>query len=204
MGTDASTITAGEAIAAELTPEALPSQEQKLRELEAQRHRAHARRTLHLTPDEDGSLLIDGSLPTLEGEKFRRLIAAYVASDRSAHRNASQQSADRRSSGQRNADALVALLDKHGSSTHLPELAGDRPRIVVTMTEESLRERADQAGPGSANPSPPGRRMWRPSTCTAGPPRPSCSPPSRSATRGLIPFPRSWPMSGLTRCAPST
>ncbi|WP_177336406.1 DUF222 domain-containing protein, partial [Klebsiella variicola] len=54
---------------------------------------------------------------------------------------------DRRTRTQRNADGLIALIDHHGnSSAKLPGLAGDRPRIVVTMNEADLHDRAEQAG----------------------------------------------------------
>lgn len=131
-----------EALTAELAPERLPDNEARLLRLEQQRGRAFQRRSLMPTPDGDGSILIDGSLPVLEGEKLRRLIAGYAASDRASM----DRSTDRRSRVQKDADALIALLGNHGQGERVPGVAGDRPRVVVTISEADLRARTEQAG----------------------------------------------------------
>ena len=48
--------------------------------------------------------------------------------------------------GQRRADALMALVAAHEQGRRAPGVGGDRPRVVVTMREGELRERAEQAG----------------------------------------------------------
>ena len=48
--------------------------------------------------------------------------------------------------GQRRADALMALIAAHEQGRRAPGVAGDRPRVVVTMREGELRGRAEQAG----------------------------------------------------------
>ena len=132
------------AITTEVAPEQLPSREAELRALEQQRKRAVQRRRLSMVRDGDGSWLIDGSLPVLEGEKLRKLIAGYAASEQSKLKARNEQ--DHRTWEQRNADALVALIDNHGAAAPLPGLIGDKPRIVVLMNEKDLHDRAEQAG----------------------------------------------------------
>ena len=131
-----------EAITAEVAPEQVPDREARVRKLERQRQRAIQRRCFAFVSDGDGSLLINGSLPTLEGEKFRRLVAGYAAADRAKR----DGTTDHRSRRQRDADALIALLDNHGAGASLPGLAGDRPRLVVTISESDLSARLEQAG----------------------------------------------------------
>ncbi|MFZ1409991.1 MAG: DUF222 domain-containing protein, partial [Micropruina sp.] len=74
---------------------------------------------------------------------FITLIDAYVESDRRAARDLLDPLAEVRTSEQRRADGLIALLAAHQQA---PRLAGDRPRVVVTMREQDLRDRAEQAG----------------------------------------------------------
>ncbi|MFP5284000.1 MAG: DUF222 domain-containing protein, partial [Actinomycetes bacterium] len=138
------------AVLADVAPELVPDPDARLAAMDAQKKRAHARRGLSLVPDGDGSVLIRGSLPDLSAAPFIKLIDAYVESDRRAGRD---RAADRRdpraelrSLDQRRADALLTLVAAHQAAQTAPRVAGDRPRIVVTMREADLRERAEQAG----------------------------------------------------------
>lgn len=132
-----------DAVAPVETAEEAAERERRL--LAAQRRRALRNRSLTFTTD-DGSMLIRGSLPVLEGEEFVRIISAYRAS-------AQRSGADRLdplespvTAAQRDADALLQLINDVQRRRTAPGVAGDRPRVVVVMREESLRERAEQAG----------------------------------------------------------
>lgn len=114
--------------------------------LAEQQRRAHRRRSLFIWDDGDGSTKFKGSLPTLEGETLRRLISAYVENDRRRGRDEADPRAEERTQEQRRADALVQLLTSHQQQRGAPGVAGDRPRVVVVMQEDSLRQRAEQAG----------------------------------------------------------
>ena len=134
-------------ILAEVAPEAAPSREDALANLAAQKRRAFGRRSLSLVRDGDGSVLLKGSLPELAAEPLLRMIDAGVESERRAGRDrAADRGDDIRTGDQRRADALLALVDSWQSARHAPNVAGDRPRVVVTMREADLRARAEQAG----------------------------------------------------------
>ena len=135
-------------ILAEVAPEQVPALGDKLSELDAQRERAHRRRAFSWTRDGDGSVLLKGSLPELAAEPLIRMIEAGVESERRAGRDKAQdrKPEDFRTGDQRRADALLALAAAWQDAHHAPSVAGDRPRIVVTMREVDLRDRAEQAG----------------------------------------------------------
>lgn len=120
--------------------------EDELMRLAEQQRRAHQRRHLTIWEDNDGSTQFKGSLPTVEAEAFRRLIATHVESDRRRGRDQADPRAETRTPGQRQADALIQLVSDHHRQRRAPGVAGDRPRVVVVMQEESLRQRAEQAG----------------------------------------------------------
>ncbi len=100
-----------------------------------------------------------GSLPHLEAAPLIAVVQAYVESDRRAERNRFQATRatgaipriveeqvrddNQRSPDQRRADAVAQLIAEHRDA---PNNMGDRPRIVVTIREEDLRERAEKAG----------------------------------------------------------
>ncbi|MGI5952444.1 MAG: DUF222 domain-containing protein [Brooklawnia sp.] len=125
---------------AEATPEG------ELRRRDAQRGRALQRRSLLFFPDGDGSTKFTGSLPSTEAARFIKIIDAHVESDRRQGRDHADHDAERRTVGQRQADALVALLGDHEHGRRAPAVAGDRPRVVVIMDEQSLRQRAEADG----------------------------------------------------------
>jgi len=133
-------------VLAEVCPEQAESAEDEQHRLEARRLRAWARRSLTFLPDGDGSVLVRGSLPDLEAAAFIKLVAAHVESDRRTARERRDPDAAIRTPDQRRADGLIALVAAHGADRRAPSVAGDRPRIVVTLRERELRERAEQAG----------------------------------------------------------
>ncbi len=146
-------------VLAEVAPELLPTVEDKALRLEMQRQRATTKRAFGWGDDGDGSMWFRGSLPHLEAAPLITVIEAYVESDRRAARDRfkatratqphpqiirDQASKDiGRTPDQRRADALSPLLREHRGA---PTTIGDRPRIVVTIGEQDLRERAEKAG----------------------------------------------------------
>lgn len=150
---------AAPAVLAEVAPELVPSPEDEAVRLDAQFKRARARRYFRYGDDGDGSTWFKGSLPHLDAAPLIRQIETSVESGRRTARNHNEGllslkpgpkalRENRREDAaltpaQRRADALALLsADLRGT----PTVAGERPRIVVTMSEESLRQRAEQAG----------------------------------------------------------
>lgn len=146
-------------VLAEVAPELVPSPEDRAASLNAQRERALRKRSFKWGDDGDGSVWFRGSLPELEAAPLVRMVEAYVESDRRAARRRQEAILDLRpgprairearssdldrTPEQRQADALVELIDDHRGA---PTTVGDRPRVVVTVSEESLRERVHAAG----------------------------------------------------------
>lgn len=118
----------------------------QLARLDAQRKRAVAKRSLSFLSDGDGSTLIRGSLPTADAAPLIKLIDAYTESDRRSGRDRTDRLTESRTTDQRRADALLALVNAHQRGRRAPAVAGDRPRVVVVMREDDLRQRAEGAG----------------------------------------------------------
>lgn len=118
----------------------------ELQRLEAQRKRAVANRHLSFRLDGDGSMLLSGSLPNLEATRFMKVIDSYTEADRRRLRDRIEPATEIRSPGQRRADALMTILDDLENHRRTPTVAGDRPRVVVTIDEADLRQRAEAAG----------------------------------------------------------
>ena len=147
------------AVLAEVAPERVPDAGDAARALAEQRRRAVQRRSFRHGDDGDGSIWFKGSLPHQEAQPLLRLLEAYVAAGRRVARDSAAGVRSLRpgpsvlrehgSSGQditpdqRRADALVKLVADHRGAPHV---AGDRPRIMVTMMEADLLARAEQAG----------------------------------------------------------
>ena len=138
----------GPEVLAVVAPELAPTPDDQLGLLDAQYRRAHARRALSFTPEGDGSIRFRGSLPSGAAAPLVKLIDAYVESDRRTRRDhtANRAGDEHRTPDQRRADALLVLVAAHQRARRAPRVAGDRPRIVVTLREADLRHRAEQAG----------------------------------------------------------
>ncbi len=146
-------------VLAEVAPEQVPDAADQARALEEQRRRAVARRSFTFGDDGDGSTWFKGSLPHQEAQPLLKLLDAYVAAGRRAARDSAAGVRSLRpgpkvlrahggsdldlTTQQRRADALVRLVADHRGA---PQVAGDRPRIVVRMSEADLRARAEHAG----------------------------------------------------------
>lgn len=118
------------------------------RRLEQQRRRAHSRRRLDFRGDGDGSVLISGSLPIAQAEPFIQIIDAYAAAEKRSL-DALDPLAVPLSPGARRADALMAMVNQHCQSALAPSNGGDRPRVVLTLSYEKLRDYASAAGLGA-------------------------------------------------------
>ena len=119
--------------------------EREAKRHEAQRIRAHQRRSLKWRT-EDGSVIIHGSLPLVEGEAFTRILDAYRASEHRSGDDRLDPLETLPSPSQRAADALGRMVAEHQRGRLAPAVAGDRPRVVVIMHEDALRSRTEQAG----------------------------------------------------------
>lgn len=121
-----------------------------------ERRRARAKRSF---THGDGSVWFRGSLPAVDAAPLIAAVEAYVQANRRAARDRQtgvrslhpgprilrdHATADTgRTPEQRRTDALVQLIAEHRGA---PTVAGDRPRIVVTLSETDLRERAETVG----------------------------------------------------------
>ncbi len=146
-------------VLAEIAPELVPSVEDQALRLEFQRRRAVTKRSFSWGDDGDGSMWFRRCLPHLEAAPLIAVVEAYVESDRRAARDRfkatratkpnpqiirDQATKDiNRTPAQRRADALTQLLQEHRAA---PSNIGDRPRIVITIREQDLRDRAEKAG----------------------------------------------------------
>jgi hypothetical protein len=92
--------------------------------------RAWERRRLRVAVDgADGGVVVDGRLDRLGGAK---LIAALQALSRP------DGEADERSFPQRQADALAALASRALDAGDLPDVAGQRPHVLLLVTPDAL------------------------------------------------------------------
>lgn len=103
---------------------------------------AYARRYLNLSQTLDGIFVIDGQLDPEAGSALRTAIDALNK----------PLPNDERSAGQRRADALGELAHRQLQTGTLPTTHGQRPHLVLTVPEQSLRgtttEPGDLAGAG--------------------------------------------------------
>lgn len=113
--------------------------------LERERARALRSRRLVFSPDGQGSVAFRGSLPVAEAEPFLRIIDAYAA--------AAKRGLDRLdphgeevTPAMRRADALVAMVGRHVMDGSAPVHGGDRPRVVVRLSWDTLAKAASGHG----------------------------------------------------------
>jgi hypothetical protein len=88
----------------------------------------------------------------VDAEPFVKLITAYTEADRRRGREFRDPLSEHRTPEQLRADAFTTLITNYAKATQggavagAPGVAGDRPRIVVTVREQDLRDRAEAAG----------------------------------------------------------
>ena len=107
--------------------------------LERDHRQAMRNRQLSFTPDHAGSVLIRGSLPAVEAEPLIRIIDSYAAAQRGL--DVLDPAAEYVTPAMRRADALMAMVAQHARTAAAPSHGGDRPRIVVSMSYDTLLRR---------------------------------------------------------------
>ena len=114
--------------------------ETEAKRLEREARQAHARRHLTFVPDGDGSMLIRGSLPLVEGELLKAQVDAIAARARRVALDTADPLVEPGTitMSMRRADALTQLVDHAARTRIAPAHGGDRPRIVVTIDYDQL------------------------------------------------------------------
>ncbi len=116
------------------------------RRLQRQAEAARRNRSLVFRRDGNGSILFTGSLPLIDGETWIAQLDAYTESQRRTALEARDPAADSLTPEQRRADSLVAMISNHSTGRRAPKVAGDRPRIMVTLDYATLLADATGAG----------------------------------------------------------
>ncbi len=116
------------------------AEESEAKRLEREARQAHARRHLSFVSDGDGSMLIRGSLPIVEGEQLKAQVDAIAAQARRVALDVADPLVEPGSitMSMRRADALVQLVDQAARAGLVPGNGGDRPRIMVTIDYQRL------------------------------------------------------------------
>ena len=94
----------------------------------AEANRAHARRYLHISQPDNGAVRLDGLLDAEGGATLHTALNALMRPSKN----------DQRTTGQRKADALVELCRRQLSGSQLPEVAGQRPHLVIRASVDTL------------------------------------------------------------------
>jgi len=105
---------------------------------QAQQHEA---RELYLDRTYDGMLSINGRLDREAGDVLLTAIGA-LSTPRASGLGGLSGNTDQRTGPQRRADALIELCQQVLSAGGLPEVAGERPHLSLTVSLESLEQRA--------------------------------------------------------------
>ncbi len=116
------------------------------RRLQRQAEAGRRNRSLVFGPDHNGSLTFTGSLPLADGEAWRAILTSYSETVRRSVHEARDPLAGDVTPAQRAADALLAMIADHHTGRQAPGVAGDRPRVVVTLDYDQLRAGAAGAG----------------------------------------------------------
>ena len=122
------------------------SDERQAHALERDLKTAKAARHLTFTGDGHGSVLIRGSLPTLDAEPIIQLVDAYAHTEHRQALDSTDPLAEIVTPRMRRADGLCALAAAHQRHALAPSNGGDRPRIVVTLDYHRLRDDCITAG----------------------------------------------------------
>ena len=104
---------------------------------------AHRRRDLHITVDHTGCSRITGRLDPEATAKVRLAIDAFARP-----LPAADGTRDKRSPGQRNADALHELCRIALDFDRLPDHGGSKPQIIITTSFDTLASQLGAAGVG--------------------------------------------------------
>ncbi len=121
-------------------------EEREAKRLERDLKQAKAARHLNFLSDGHGSTLIRGSLPTLDAAPLIKLVEAYAQDAKRAGLDRLDQLSETVSPAMRRADGLCALAAAHQQAQLAPANGGDRPRVVVTVRHDQLRDDCAVAG----------------------------------------------------------
>lgn len=101
----------------------------------AAEQRALRDRFLTLRDDGRGAVQVHGRFDAVAAETITQAIAPFTAP-----RTGDDEPADRRTPGQRRADALVQVCQRALADPDRPAVGGDRPQVVITVDFDKLRE----------------------------------------------------------------
>lgn len=126
-------------------------------QLSREEARARRDRFLDWRHTGDGSVILRGRLPVLEGDTITTVIESYTRRGDSSIDADLDPQAEVPTAGRRRADAFVALIHHVQARRLAPTISGDRPRAVITMSYEALVSGIRGATLiGSAEPIAPG------------------------------------------------
>ena len=91
-------------------------------------NRAYGRRYLHISEPQDGAVRLDGLLDAEGGATLKTALGALMKPAKD----------EDRSSGQRQADALVELCRRQLSGKGLPDVAGQRPHLIIRASADTI------------------------------------------------------------------
>ena len=116
------------------------------RRLQRQTEAGRRNRSLVFSRDNNGSVTFTGSLPLAVGEAWQAILNSYSETTRRNAHETRDPLAVELTPAQRTADALLAMIVDHHNGRQAPGVAGDRPRVVVTLNYDQLRAGAAGAG----------------------------------------------------------
>ncbi len=122
------------------------AEEREAKRLERELKTARAGRHLNFYSDGHGSTLIRGSLPSLDAAPLLKLVEAYAQDAKRTGLDRLDPLSETVTPAMRRADGLCALADAHRHAELAPSSGGDRPRIVVTVRRDQLRQDCIGAG----------------------------------------------------------
>jgi hypothetical protein len=100
------------------------------------------RRYLSITPDGDGGIRLRGLLTAEAGATLRTVLDPLTAPRPATPADTDEPAADPipddRTAGQRYADALVEVAERALAHGQLPDTAGQRPTLVITLDHDQL------------------------------------------------------------------
>lgn len=104
----------------------------------AEEHAEHVfqLRRLHVSPTLEGMVRVDGDLDPDTGEVLITALRSVLDADER------RPGTDRRSFGQRRADALGEICRRWLDSTDRPQVSGERPHVTITVDLEALEGRS--------------------------------------------------------------
>lgn len=125
-----------------VAPEVADASEEE--RLEREHQLAVRNRHLQFHHDGHGTTEVRGSLPTVDAQLLIRLVDAHAAQQKRAL-EALDPNQPLPGRGQRRADGLMALVHAHSQAALAPGHGGDRPRLVVLLDYDKLRQRCIDA-----------------------------------------------------------